>query len=300
MTPGPADHLRHADAVLVQAAPAEVGRVRELVAALVADEDHQCVFSLAGVLQRRQHAAHSGIERLHHRRVVLAGTRLDPVALAVLSLERVAQRLVVRPLPGPVRRRVEQAQEERVGPGAPDELDGPVGIQVGDVLARAVHELVVLPHVGEAAGVHMAEVIHAAALVAEVLVEADLQRAVGGQVPAMPLAHQGGGVAARLEQRDDGRLVRGQPHLVPDDAGHRQRLANADGVAARVAARVQRVPRRRAHRRRGVGAPEEHALPGEVVEVRRLVIGIAVDAQVAPALVVGEDEEDVGLRALGV
>ena len=49
----------------------------------------------------------------------------------------------------------------------------------------------------------------------------------------------------------------------------------------------------RADGRVGIGLIEAHALGGEAVQMRGLEIGGAIDAQVGPAQIVGQDENDI-------
>ena len=78
-----------------------------------------------------------------------------------------------------------------------------------------------------------------------------------------------------------------------DLAGERRGEAvhpNVDHVATG----ENRSPRRHALRGGGVGPVKAHAAPGQAVQVRGLQVGIAVGAQIRHAVVVGQDEEDVG------
>src|SRR5262249_14515895 len=59
-------------------------------------------------------------------------------------------------------------------------------------------------------------------------------------------------------------------------------------------ARDQRLPARRAQRRVAVGPIEPDALPGECVKVWSGTVRIAGDPEVVPAVVVGDDQEQIG------
>src|SRR5262249_43015095 len=72
-----------------------------------------------------------------------------------------------------------------------------------------------------------------------------------------------------------------------------------DVVARRVAAGEDAGPRRRAQGTSGVGIGELHALRCKLVNVWRLVKRAAEKADVAPAHVVDEDEDKVGLGDVG-
>ena len=67
------------------------------------------------------------------------------------------------------------------------------------------------------------------------------------------------------------------------------------GAAAhRVETGVELLASGRAHRGRGEGGVEPHALRREAIEVGRLNVAVAVDAARGPGLVVGEQQDDVG------
>ena len=69
-------------------------------------------------------------------------------------------------------------------------------------------------------------------------------------------------------------------------------------AAARVIAAGEELgPRRRADRA-DVEPLEQRAVARQRVDVRRREIRVAVDAQIAPALIVGEDDDDVRLARL--
>ena len=79
-----------------------------------------------------------------------------------------------------------------------------------------------------------------------------------------------------------------------------RRVTNLAGVAphgrvARVFARHQHAPRRRAHRATRVKLRETHPFRREAVEIRRANLRLAVGPQFPVTEVVGEDENDVGL-----
>ena len=79
-----------------------------------------------------------------------------------------------------------------------------------------------------------------------------------------------------------------------------RRVTNLAGVAphgrvARVFARHQHAPRRRAHRATRVKLRETHPFRSEAIEIRRANLRLAVGPQFPVTEVVGEDENDVGL-----
>jgi len=137
-------------------------------------------------------------------------------------------------------------------------------------------------------------------------------------VPQVPLAEVRRGVA-RLVQRFGQREVLGlQPReAVRGDRAHVRipasqlfleldfgHMAHGRGDAdpRRVLAGQDARPRRRAERVRGVRLGELHATGRKSIEIWRLVIGAAETVQVAPAEIVGEDEDDIwpaGVRGTG-
>ena len=126
---------------------------------------------------------------------------------------------------------------------------------------------------------------------AEVLVEAPRQRLLGRPPAEVPLADVARRVAGPAHEVAEGPLVRRQPDL--DVAAGRVELV---AVALRVAPGHQPRPRRAAHRGGDVGGGEPDALGRELVEPGRPHDGTAVAAEVAPAEVVGDDQDHVGPR----
>ena len=146
------------------------------------------------------------------------------------------------------------------------------------VVEEVVVDAVVAPVVGRTTG--------AAVAVAQPLVEPTVDRPVGVVRAQMPLAEVAGAVA-----------------VVAEDIGHRhfvvaEHVAPANGSPAAhtvgIAAGHQRGPSRRAiavH----MEVAEPHGFVGQAIQVRRLDDRIAVAAQVAVALIVGEQDDDIGL-----
>jgi hypothetical protein len=112
-------------------------------------------------------------------------------------------------------------------------------------------------------------------------------------VAEVPLADDGGGVAGLLEGLSQGALLQRQAVLRP-----RAHDADLKAVAHRVAAGHQGGPRRRADGQ-DVELLQLRAGRGELVEVRRLVLAL-VPADVGPAEVIGEEDDDVRLGRLRV
>ena len=123
------------------------------------------------------------------------------------------------------------------------------------------------------------------------------RRARGLAVGEVPLAEVPGAVAGRPQEARQRRRARIEP------VGHPPRT-----VLARVREVLVHAPPRRilpGHHRRAarradgvedVELPEVDALRGQLVQVRRAEPRRAVGGEVAPAPVVGEDEDDVGAR----
>ena len=145
------------------------------------------------------------------------------------------------------------------------------------------------------------------------------QRAVGGVVaPVPPRAVRPGlagrGAADRLEDVEHARrsALAGRDAELADEAGAvagvlqqrwiadrhvrvgERRRAEGEAVRALVLAGQDRRARRRADRRGDEGVVEAHALGGQRFEVRGAQASVADAAQAVPALVVGDDDEQVG------
>ena len=115
----------------------------------------------------------------------------------------------------------------------------------------------------------------------------------------VPFADVPGLVAAVPQGRGDGPFFQRQMEQV---GGRKDAplLHARDVVGQRDASRGlaghDACSRRRAHRARGVGVGEPHAASRQPIEVRGLVEAAAVAAQVHPAHVVDQDEDDVRSR----
>ena len=126
-----------------------------------------------------------------------------------------------------------------------------------------------------------------AAAVAEHLLEALVLGAHGVVVAEVPLAEEPGRVASVAKDLCDRDLRRGH---------HRAAAVGVDRAGPHaVAARHERGPRGGAHRAH-VEALHGGALRGEGVEARRVQDRVPVGAEIAVALVVREDHEDVRVR----
>ena len=103
-------------------------------------------------------------------------------------------------------------------------------------------------------------------------------------VAQVPLAEDAGSIAGAGEHLGQGDFV--GVHQRPAQVG-------VDHAGAIVVAAGQQAGSRRRTDRRDIEVLEPDALPGERVEVRRLDLGVAVNTQVAEALIVGDDHQDV-------
>ncbi len=126
---------------------------------------------------------------------------------------------------------------------------------------------------------------------AEVGIEAVRGREHFGMVAEVPFAKAGGGVALLLQMVGDGVLGRVQ---ADGRSGKEHALVHAHPF--RIAAGEQCRPRRRADRRGDHEAGEPAPFSGEPVEMRRADRLRAKAPEVAVALVIGEDDDDVRLR----
>src|SRR5262249_25790060 len=108
------------------------------------------------------------------------------------------------------------------------------------------------------------------------------------------LAELAGGVAERLEQVGEGRVLVGQPFF-------RRRQADLEHAGAEAALPGDERGAARRARLLRVEIGEERALPGDAVDVGRAIThhAAAVGADVPVADVVAEDDEDVRLASSG-
>ncbi|OPZ22818.1 MAG: hypothetical protein BWZ10_00236 [candidate division BRC1 bacterium ADurb.BinA364] len=128
---------------------------------------------------------------------------------------------------------------------------------------------------------------------AEIAIEAVVDRQMRGQMPQVPFADAGRGIAAVAQDFGDGALARieARPRARREHAG--------DADADRIAARHQRGARRRTDGRGDIERRQSHAFGGHAVDVRRFDIRRAEAAQVLIALVVGEDQHEIRRTAGG-
>ena len=122
-------------------------------------------------------------------------------------------------------------------------------------------------------------------------------RTLAALVAHVPLADVGGPVTGGAQQRGVGDGIR-----------RKRRAVVGDAVEVVVAAREKRSPARSAERKGDEGVAEAHTLGGEPVHVRRLeprearplALLALHDAHRVPAVIVGVEEQEVGLALGGV
>jgi hypothetical protein len=102
-------------------------------------------------------------------------------------------------------------------------------------------------------------------------------------------------VARGLQHPGQRRRLRVEPvrHVALGVALHPREVA-VDIVARRKMPRQHRSPAGRTHPARDREPVEVRTLPGQPIDVRRLDVGMTVTRQIAPAPVIGEDEDNVG------
>ena len=161
------------------------------------------------------------------------------------------------------------------------------------VVARAFHGFAALPEVAVELLAHagfVREVVDGTVVIAKEIVVAAALWPKGRRLPQMPFADQGGVIAGLLEQRRQSGVFGRQAQLA---AVARQRLLQPRLQAVLITARDKRNACGRAHGRVGICLVEAHALGGEAVQVRSLEIGGAIDAEIGPAQIVGQYENNV-------
>ena len=273
------------DLRLLAAHPGVVQDLRILAAcAVVGHEDQDRIVAKAGLLQ----VAFEPAEIVVDVGDLTVERRVDSLALVLADLG-IRGRIGFDDHVRAVRRVGRQIGEERLAHSVL--LADPVhGLVEEDVGAEALVLLVRAVAVEHGVEVRVAPVVgqrgDAPRAVVQRFPEAAVLRAMGVAVAQVPLAEVPGGVAGAPEEIG---------HRRQFPAHHRTPLTDGGAaVAHRVDARQQLAACRRAHRRH-VEVREAHALGVQPVHVRRLQHGIAVSGKITVALVIGHDEDDVGL-----
>ena len=104
----------------------------------------------------------------------------------------------------------------------------------------------------------------------------------------VPLSHVAGGITLGAEELGEGDFARAQVHLAAlgDPREHAVPVRGAAGEDGRAGGTADGT--------RGVALSEPGSLPRERVEVGGLDHRMAVDAEISPAEIVGEEDDDVG------
>ena len=183
-------------------------------------------------------------------------------------------------------------EEERlVGRLLPEQAFGFAGNQVGAVALVAADPVVAVPV--ETAVAFMCKVVQRAAVMAVLVVEAARGREIGALITAqVPFPRYGSGVASSLENLRQHPFIQRQAPVFPGP-DH----ADLQAVAHGVTARHQRGAGGRADRL-DVELLQLCAGGGELINVRRLDILAAGEADIGVAKVVRQDDQDIG-PALG-
>ena len=108
------------------------------------------------------------------------------------------------------------------------------------------------------------------------------------QVPQVPLAEEGGGIALSLQHLPKGCFLRRKP---PTNAGPEGPI---ERQSVGIAAGQERRARSGANRLTHIEAGEAHPFPGQAVDVRSFPAGFPLAGQIPPAHVVHENDHDVG------
>ena len=291
---GPAHEERGADAPFVDAplAGPHARVVALAVGAVVGQEDDDGVFGQAELVEPGQEPADVVVDVLDHAEDLGGILGHVPPLVAggreVVGLHAevfVGLGVLLGNLERPVGTVVGQVDEEGLAAVLPDVVDGRRGEDVGAV-ALGFDPLGIVQQRGVEVAVvrRPGGLAEPAAGVDERLLEALIPGPHRVAVAQVPLAEDGGAVARGAQHFGQGDLV--GVHHRPAQV----RVGHAGAVV--VAAGHQGRPRGRADRA-DVERRDLDALPGELVEVRRLDDGVAVNAQVAVALVVGHHQNNV-------
>ena len=285
---GPAPEGHGADAAHVRrafgGAHAGVEDLHAGGAAVVVHEDDEGVLGDAERFDLGHEPTDVLVDVVDHAEEVL-GVLTEPLSFVQRGVFRSG---VVRPVRS-VRRDV--SVERTLGGGLAFDPLGRLLEEFVGAVALGLHELAVvqqgraiigiLRDIAAAARVALAD---AAGAMDVHLVETALVRLVFGFVAEVPLAEDTCPVTGLLQLL--GKRHRSEGHALAFEDRVR------DAVLELVTAGQQGAARRRA-RRRDLEVGEPDALGAELIEVRRLEDRIPVGAQVAIALVVGQDEDDV-------
>ena len=307
---GPARGEGHPDAAFIQvtldaaegAAGAEEGVVLAVlgVRAVVGSEDHERVFVEAERLELGQQAADIAIEAVHHRgkedrRFGGAGLA-GPGAGGLHCGDGVGGTLEVGVRRGGAEVEVERFPR-RHGSGTFEEVLSLGGEEIVGVGAFLVTEILLERLDGGVAIEKLGILVVGVGLVDEAVERIPAlapRRGIGVGLAEAPLADHGGGVARGAEALGDGEVAGLEGDTAAVVAAADEVVAHS-GVAGVVAGQ-ERIPRGCADSGAGVVVGEDEALAREAVDIGCGVARLAVEAHLAVAEVIGQDEDQVGTR----
>ena len=316
------DDERHARRPLVRPTLAEHVVVAEHLAVVGGEQEHRVGQLRLHHLQQPadlvvDEVDHPVVGRLAAAPVVLVQVDVPSVGIDALARHR-PTRHVQRPVAHRRRRQVavdvavvvvarrrerrvrvdeRQVEKERLRVVAVlQEVDGPVDHPEG--VQQLLRQVVGPAHPGVGRDpVRIAGVLVAHAAVGQPLGVVARVAAVGDLHVLEPVAPAARSAAAHVALADHFGLVAGGGQLAGQQV--RRRPVGVPAHADRAVGRRRRAahhgaPRRHAARALGVGAREARPRGGQPVQVRRLQHRVALDAQGVAALLVGQDQNDVG------
>ena len=264
-----------------------------MVAAVVGEEEDQRPVGDLRVVQLRHDSADVLVQAVHHGGV--GGIALPARFLHALPVKLDQFRLALN---GRVDGVIRLVEEERLITAGIDEFQGFVG--------QPIREIVALLGAGQVhlVGQKIPARRRAAGSAGNVDVEALVLRVIRLSAE-VPFADAGGDVAGRLQRFRDRDFFQRQllrVRGIQKFRGGRAAAVQPDGEIqpGRILARMDTCPRRRTDAAGRIRVGEPHALPGQPIQVGSPVDAIAVAAQIGPAQVVGEDEDDVRRRGRGL
>ena len=280
---GPAHPERGAYAALVGGGFAvfHAAVVAERIGAVVGEVDDDGIFGDAEFFEEAENAADVGVLVFHHGEG--AAGLVEFFAGGVGGGLRDGFILEARPVgggrgPRRVGRGEGHVAEKRFRVMALDKVEGAVGADIDDVAGGADHTAVFLEGRVEVFA-------PMAGGVTEIFVEATGFGVVGPLAAVVPFAESAGGIAGGSEGVGEGFFVEVEALEAGGDAAHAGAGVVAAGEEFGAGGSADGLDKK---------AVEAHAAGGDGVDVRRADGSVAVETVVAPASVVGEEDDDVG------
>ncbi len=279
----PSDEHGDAQTALVERslAPLHAAVPTPTVRAVVTEIDDDGVLPQAEPVDLRQYPADVPVDVLAHSQSGAGHRDLLAARVAVLQFRvklREPFKKSFRDLHRRMRRVEWQVTEKRLLAAPAHELESVIGQVVGEVaLAPDQRPVVVEFSIEILAPVAGREAI--------IFIKAAGVWVVGELAAVMPLAECTGGVAGLFECLGDGRLIQVHP------LGSRRYAAHP---AARMIPAGEELGACWCADGTGEEAIEQRSLATDRIDVWSGQIRVAVDAQIAPALVVGQDHDDIG------